>query len=66
MPDDAIVEYFHCETTDGEFWLEIQANGKIWAMLGPFDTPAERQVVHDDMMAMMRSTGAVEMPNKLQ
>lgn len=63
---DAIVEYFHCTTPDGNFWLEIVVNGNLQTLIGPFDTEAERQRAHDDMMEMMRQTGATEMPLKMQ
>lgn len=58
----AVIEYLHSEK-DGEFWLYIRANREMWAQLGPFETASERQRAHDDMLKMMRSIGAKDIPN---
>lgn len=63
---EAIVEYFHCKAKDGGLWIEIVANGERWAILGPYDTEAERQREHDDMLDMMRSVGAQDLPMRVQ
>jgi len=65
LSDTAVVEYIHRRTRDG-FWLEIHVDRKPWAQIGPFDTAAERQRCHDDMMTMMKSQGAIEVPVKPQ
>lgn len=62
----AIVEYYHCTAKNGDLWLEIAVNGHRGQMIGPFDTATERQRVHDDMLEMMRSVGAKDMPLKVQ
>lgn len=62
---EAVIEYVHREA-DGEFWLDIRANREPWAQLGPFDTAGERQRAHDDMLNMMRSVGAKDMPDRPQ
>lgn len=63
---DAIVEYFHYTAMNGEFWLEIVVNGTQHTSIGPFDTEAERQHAHDDMVEMMWLSGAIELPLKMQ
>lgn len=62
---EAVIEYLHRD--DGsQFWLDIRANREDWASLGPFDTAAERQRAHDDMLNMMRSAGAKDLPLRTQ
>lgn len=63
---EAIVEYYHIKAKDSGLWIEIVANGERWAILGPYDTEAERQREHDDMMDMMRSVGAQDLPLRVQ
>jgi hypothetical protein len=58
---EAVIEYVHRET-NGEYWLDIRANREPWAQLGPFDTATERQRAHDDLLNMMRSCGAKDLP----
>jgi hypothetical protein len=43
---EAVIEYVH-RTVDGEFWIDIKANGELWAQLGPYDTEGERRRIHD-------------------
>lgn len=57
----ALVEYFHAER-DGKFLLEISVDRKPYASI-PFETAAERQAAHDDLLAMVRSTGGKDLPN---
>ncbi len=63
---EAIVEYFHFKKKNGELWIKIKADGHLWAKLGPFDTETERQRAHDDMLNMMRSVGAQDLPLRVQ
>lgn len=57
----AVIEYVHRQ--EGvQFWLDIVADRDPWQTLGPFDSAEERQRVHDDLMAMMRSAGARDLP----
>jgi len=58
----AVVEYVHRDTTSGEFWLDFRVDGQPYASVGPFATEAERQRAHEDMMGMMRSLGAKDVP----
>lgn len=62
----SVIEYFFREATNGEFWIDIHADRKPYTQLGPFDTAAERQRAHDDLMAAMRAGGAIDLPNEEQ
>jgi len=62
---DTVVEYLYRQT-DGSFWLDIRADGQPWAQIGPFDTEAERHAAKADMLNMMRSFGAKNLPNAMQ
>ena len=62
---EAVIEYVHRKAGD-EFWLDIRIDRETLRQLGPFDTEAERQRVHDDLLGMMRSLGAKELPLKSQ
>jgi hypothetical protein len=62
---EAVIEYVH-RTEDGSFWLDIRANREPWGQIGPFDTEAERQAAHDDMLRMMRAVGAKDLPAGVQ
>lgn len=62
---DTVVEYFYREK-DGKFWLDIRADRQSWTQIGPFDTEAERHAAKADMLNMMRSFGAKDLPNAMQ
>lgn len=61
----SIVEYMH-RNEDGRYWLDIVADRTTTQTLGPFTTESDRQRAHDDLMAMMRSVGAKDLPNYTQ
>ncbi len=61
---EAVVEYLHRQDGD-EYVLQIKANGELWQELR-FTSAEERQRAHDDMLAMMRQCGAVDLPNHRQ
>lgn len=52
----ALIEYLHSES-DGQFLLEIVADGQPWQKIA-FDSAGERQRAHDDLLSMMRNQGA--------
>jgi hypothetical protein len=54
---EVIAEFIFRDTTDGEFWIDVRMNRNSYAKIGPFDTAAERQHAHDDLMNMTRSLG---------
>lgn len=61
----AVVEYFYRES-DSEFWIDVRVDRAARDSLGPFRTATERQRAYDDLMTMMRSTGAVDLPAQAQ
>lgn len=61
----SIVEYLHRQSDD-RYWLDIFVDRNHWASLGPFATAAERQAAYDDMLAMMRASGAQDLPGRPQ
>lgn len=58
---EAVAEYIFRNTVEGQFWLDIKLNGTMWQQL-QFETATERQRAHDDLMQMMRSLGAKDLP----
>lgn len=58
---DTIVEYIYREA-DGAFWLDIHMDRQPWAQLGPFETEAARHAAKADLLNMMRSVGAKDLP----
>jgi hypothetical protein len=58
---EAVVEYLHRET-DGEYWIDVNVNRAPYAQIGPFETTTERKRAHDDMLNMLRSAGAKDLP----
>ena len=63
---EVMVEYIHRDTRDGEFWIDINVNRQPYQQLGPFETKAERQRAHDDLLEMLRSHGAKDLPASTQ
>lgn len=57
----AVVEYFHRDE-GGKFWLDVRVDRQMQSSID-FDSATERQRAHDDMMGMLRSTGATDLPN---
>lgn len=58
---DALVEYIYRDT-NGRFWLDVVVDRRLWAHLGPYETEAQRDAVKADLLNMMRSFGARDMP----
>lgn len=72
MSDDRSVQmpgvlilYQRRDAADG-FWIDMKVDGVEMAPLGPFDSKRERDLAYDDMLSMMRSTGAIDMPSRPQ
>lgn len=59
---EVIAEYVFRDTHDGEFWIDVRVNGQPYMQIGPFDTAAERQRAHDDLLNMTRQLGATDLP----
>lgn len=66
MKNEVVAQYSFYDDPDGTYSISIKVNGQWQAPLGPFDTASERQRAFDDMMAMMRSTGAIDLPSRPQ
>lgn len=64
-PTDVIVEYLYRQA-DGEFWLDILVDRQPYGQFGPFATEAERDRVREDMVSMMHSAGASDLPLRMQ
>lgn len=64
---EVVAEYILRDMRDGEFWLDIKVHGGPGSgSIGPFDTAEERQRAYDDLLSMMRSLGAKDLPAKVQ
>jgi hypothetical protein len=64
MPKHEVVaEYAFYDDPDGSLWITVKADRQWREPLGPFDTATERQRAFDDLMAMMRSVGAKDLPS---
>jgi hypothetical protein len=52
------IEYYF---RDGdEHWIDVKVDGVFHDSLGPFDSTYERQAAFNDLMSMIKSTGAIE------
>lgn len=61
---ETMIEYIHRQDGD-DFVLEVRANRELWTEFR-FDTAFARQSVHNDLLSMMRSCGAKDMPSAHQ
>lgn len=59
---EVMVEYIFRDMKNGEFWIDIRMNRQPYGSLGPFDTAAERQKAHDDLLGTLRGWGAKDLP----
>lgn len=59
---EVVAEYVFRDMKDGELWLDVRVNRQPYMQIGPFDTAAERQRTHDDLLNMTRSLGAKDLP----
>lgn len=62
----SLVEYLFVDNVNGDFWIDIRVDRKTYTQIGPFETEAERQRAHDDLLEMTRSQGAQDLPNMPQ
>lgn len=63
---EVLAEYIFRDMRNGEFWIDINVDRQYYCSLGPFDTEAERERVHADLMRMTRSLGAKDLPGGMQ
>jgi hypothetical protein len=57
-----LAEYAMRETREGDFWIIVSVDRKPHDQLGPFATESECRRAYDDLLGMMRSAGAVDLP----
>lgn len=68
MPDDRsistgfVATFIFRDMSDDEFWMDVQVDGAPYGSLGPFESEGERMRAHDDVMRMLRETGATDVP----
>ena len=60
-----VIEYILVKRDDG-FWIDIHADRQPLNRIGPFNTEVERQRAHHDLLSMMRSVGAKDLPSRAQ
>lgn len=61
----AVVEYFRRDD-GGLFWVDVRVDRNTTHDIGPFDSAASRDAALNDMLAMIRSTGGVDLPARPQ
>lgn len=57
-----LAEYAMRENRDGEFWIDVSVDRRPHDRIGPFASEGECRRAYDDLLAMMRSVGAVDQP----
>lgn len=57
-----VVEYTQRDDISG-FWIDVKADGVEREPIGPFSSPAQRQAAYDDLLSMMRTAGAIDLPS---
>lgn len=60
-----VVEYSTRGGDDGH-WIDIRADGVQREPIGPFASASDCKNAYDDLLSMMRATGAVDMPTHKQ
>lgn len=59
---EVLAEYKLRETREGDFWIDVEINRCPHESLGPFETESECRRAYDDLVGMMRSQGAIDIP----
>lgn len=66
MSDDGskkhMAEYVIGESEEGEFFIRVFLDRQVYDTIGPFDTEAQANEVLEELLQMMRETGAKDMP----
>lgn len=63
---NTVVEYQILSISDDQYAFRVITNGEVFNDFGPFDTRAECEAVLDDLMNLMRASGAIDMPKVMQ
>ena len=61
-----VAEYTLTESREGTFWINVTQDRKFTDKIGPFATETECKRAYDDLLAMTRSLGAVDLPSQPQ
>jgi hypothetical protein len=64
-PGTVMVECRYREDDDG-YWLNVYVNRAPYKKLGPFDTAAERRRATKELLTIMKSFGAEDVPLQKQ
>lgn len=51
---------------DGQFWVDVYVDRTLYDTIGPFDTEAECDRAHTDLLQMLRQSGAIDVPGGVQ
>lgn len=65
LATQCVVEHIYRDE-NSEFWIDFRVDRQPYASLGPFATETERKRVHDELLGMLRSQGAIDLPNRPQ
>lgn len=57
---NSVVEYHILQTSDEDFYIRINLDGKHYGDYGPFDTYDMCQHVYDELLNLMRQGGAID------
>lgn len=57
-----MAEYVIGESEEGEFFIRVFLDRQVYDTIGPFDTEAQANEVLEELLQMMRETGAKDMP----
>lgn len=63
--NDAMAEFRFREDGAG-LWIDVDVDRQPYSTVGPFSSAAERQAALDDLVAMLKSSGAQDMPTRTQ
>lgn len=56
----AVIEYSLRESRDGKWYILIEIDRSKTRKLGPFKGERDAQAAYDDLLSMMRNTGAID------
>lgn len=59
---EVVAEYSFLDDLNGGLWIDVQVDRKPHDRIGPFQTAGERQSALNDLLGMMRSRGAKDLP----
>ena len=63
--NDAMAEFRFREDGAG-LWIDVDVDRRPYSTLGPYSSVGERQAALDDLVTMLISSGAQDMPTRTQ